>query len=137
MAMARTPRGSGPADELGRRERQIMEIIYRRGRATAAEVLAELSDPPSYSAVRGMLRYLEEKGHLKHEPDGPRYVYFPALPQRRIRAAALSHLVQTFFAGSAGAAAAALIESESLSREEYDRLSEILEKAAQRGGEDE
>jgi predicted transcriptional regulator len=124
--------GSGkelaPATELGRRERQIMEIVYRRGRATAAEVLADLADPPSYSAVRGMLRYLEDKGHLKHEQDGPRYVYLPTAPQSRVRKSALTHLVETFFAGSAGAAAAALIESKTLSAAEYERLSALLKQ---------
>ena len=135
--MAHTAKHDGPVSGLGRRERQIMEIVYRRGRATAAEVLADLRDPPSYSAVRGMLRYLEEKGHLKHEQDGPRYSYLPVVPQKRIRATAISHLVRTFFAGSVGAAAAALIESEPLSREDYDRLSEILAKAAKRASNDE
>jgi predicted transcriptional regulator len=127
--MARTTHQPDSTNELGRRERQIMEIVYRRGRATASEVLADLSDPPSYSAVRGMLRYLEEKGHLRHEQDGPRYVYLPTAPKRKIRASALAHLVQTFFDGSAGAAAAALIESKPLTRAEYDRLSDMLAKA--------
>jgi predicted transcriptional regulator len=125
----RTTREAGPQAELGRRERQIMEIVYRRGRATAAEVLADLADPPTYSAVRGMLRYLEEKGQLKHDQDGPRYVYLPTSPQKKVRASALSHLVHTFFDGSASEAAAALIESKPLSREEHKRLLEILEKA--------
>ncbi|MEQ1817189.1 MAG: BlaI/MecI/CopY family transcriptional regulator [Terricaulis sp.] len=123
--------------ELGRRERQIMEIVYRRARATAAEVLGDLADPPSYSAVRGMLRYLEEKGHLKHEQEGPRYVYLPTAPQKKARASALSQLVHTFFDGSASEAAAALIESKALSRAEHKRLVEILEKARKQGMKDE
>lgn len=135
--MARKSTDTSPQAELGRRERQIMEIIYRRSRATAAEVLADLSDPPSYSAVRGMLRYLEEKGHLKHEQDGPRYVYLPTSPQKKVRASALTHLVHTFFDGSASEAAAALIESKPLSRAEYERLSEILAKAKKQGAKDE
>src|SRR5690349_15002263 len=114
-----------------------MEIVYRRGRATAADVLAELAEPPSYSAVRGMLRYLEEKGHLKHEQDGPRYVYLPTSPRKIVRASALSHLVHTFFDGSASEAAAALIESKPLSRADYERLSELLAKAKRRGAKDE
>lgn len=126
-----------PQSELGKRERQIMEIVYRRTRATAAEVLADLAEPPSYSAVRGMLRYLEEKGHLKHEQDGPRYIYLPTSPQKKVRASALSHLVHTFFDGSASEAAAALIESKPLSRGEYERLSELLAKAKMRGAKDE
>lgn len=135
--MARKSTDTSPQAELGRRERQIMEIIYRRSRATAAEVLADLSDPPSYSAVRGMLRYLEEKGHLKHEQDGPRYIYLPTSPQKKVRASALTHLVHTFFDGSASEAAAALIESKPLSRAEYERLSAILAKAKKQGIKDE
>lgn len=135
--MAKKSADANPQAELGRRERQIMEIIYRRGRATAAEVLSDLADPPSNSAVRGMLRYLEDKGHLKHEQDGPRYIYLPTSPQRKVRASALSHLVQTFFDGSASDAAAALIESKPLSRAEYERLSEILAKAKKQGAKDE
>lgn len=135
--MAKRTADSGPQAELGRRERQIMEIVYRRGRASASEVLADLTDPPSYSAVRGMLRYLEEKGHLKHEQDGPRYVYLPTSPQKKVRASALSHLVHTFFDGSASEAAAALIESKTLSRAEYTRLAQILEKAKKQGIKDE
>lgn len=135
--MTTKPPDPGAQGELGRRERQIMEILYRRGRATAAEVLADLSDPPSYSAVRGMLRYLEDKGHLKHEQDGPRYVYAPTSPQKKVRASALSHLVHTFFEGSAGAAAAALIESKPLSRAEVERLQDLLAKAKKQGAKDE
>jgi BlaI family penicillinase repressor len=84
-------------DQLGRRERQIMEIIYRRGRANAAEVLADIPDPPTYTAVRGMLRLLESKGHLRHEQDGPRYVYFPTADHDRVSKSAVRHLVKTFF----------------------------------------
>lgn len=135
--MTRKSIDPGAQADLGRRERQIMEIIYRRGRATAAEVLADLADPPSYSAVRGMLRYLEEKGRLKHEQDGPRYIYLATSPQKKVRASALSHLVHTFFDGSVGAAAAALIESKQLSRAEYERLAEILANAKKRGAKDE
>src|SRR4051812_25619965 len=83
--------------ELGRRERQIVEIIYRRGSATAAEVLADLPDSPSYSSVRGMLRHLEGKGYLRHERDGLRYVYRPTSLKSDVRASALSHVVKTFF----------------------------------------
>lgn len=133
----RTLAGGGPQAELGRRERQIMEIVYRRGRASASDVLADLADPPSYSAVRGMLRYLEEKGHLKHEQEGPRYIYLPTSPQQKVRASALSHLVHTFFNGSVGDAAAALIETKGLTRAEHERLTRLLEKARKTGGKDE
>jgi predicted transcriptional regulator len=114
---------------LGKRERQIMEIIYRRGRATAAEVLADLRDAPSYSSVRGMLRHLEGKGYLRHERDGLRYVYSPTSRKQEVRASALSHVVKTFFDDSISTAVAALLESKPLSREEYDRLSSLLNKA--------
>src|SRR6267154_2472730 len=83
------------AMELGRRERQIMDVVYRRGRATVAEVRADLSDPPTYSAVRGMLRFLEDKGLLRHEPDGVRYVYIPTVAPSKARRSALRHLVRT------------------------------------------
>jgi predicted transcriptional regulator len=135
--MARTNNDNDTALGLGRRERQIMEIVYRRGRASVAEVLADLTDPPSYSAVRGMLRYLSEKGHLKHVQDGPRYLYLPTAPTKKIRASALTHLVQTFFEGSAGAAVAALIESKQLSREEYDHLAALIANASKRENGDE
>src|SRR3954464_12538943 len=94
---------------LSRRERQIMDAIYRRGRATAAEVLEDMPDPPSYSAVRAMLRLLEEKGHLRHEQDGPRYVFMPTAPRDRASRSALTHVVRTFFDGSASEAVAALL----------------------------
>src|SRR5438128_478613 len=101
------------AVQLSRRERQIMDVIYRRGRATAAEVLEELPDPPSYSAVRALLRLLEEKGHVKHEQDGPRYVFTPTVTRERARRSALKHVVRTFFDGSATDAVAALLDGDS------------------------
>src|SRR5687767_9029329 len=121
--------GKDPASDLGKRERQIMEIVYRRGRATASEVLADLADPPTYSTVRAMLRYLEDKGHLRHEQEGPRYVYLPTAPADEVRGSAMSHVVRTFFAGSVSQAVAALLESKPLSRDEYERLSRLLDQA--------
>lgn len=115
--------------ELGRRERQIIEIIYRRGRATAAEVRADLPDSPTYSSVRGMLRHLEGKGYLRHEQDGLRYVYRPTSAKQDVRASALSHVVRTFFDGSLPSAVATLLESKPLTREEYERISRLLEEA--------
>ena len=97
--------------DLGRRERQIVEALYRLGRATVNDVLAELPDPPSYSAVRAMLGKLEEKGYARHEQDGPRYVYLPAVPADSARRNALRHLVDTFFDGSVEGAALALIQT--------------------------
>lgn len=115
--------------ELGRRERQIIEIIYRRGRATAAEVRADLPDDPTYSSVRGMLRHLEGKGYLHHEQDGLRYVYLPTSPKKEVRASALSHVVKTFFDGSLPNTVATLLESKPLTRDEYERIARLLEEA--------
>jgi len=120
--------------ELGRRERQIMDIVVRRGRATAADVLRDLPDPPSYSSVRGMLRLLEEKGYVSHEWDGPRYVYLPGDPAR-LRRDAVRHFVKTFFNDSREAAVVALLgpNGKSLTREELERLGAIIEQAKQAG----
>src|SRR5216110_1870727 len=95
---------------LSRREREIMDVIYRAGRASAAEVLDQLTDPPSYSAVRALLRVLEDKGHLRHEEDGPRYVFLPTVPRERARQSALRQLLHTFFDGSTEQAVAALLD---------------------------
>jgi predicted transcriptional regulator len=122
---------SDPASDLGKRERQIMEIVYRRGRATVADVLGELADPPSYSSVRAMLRYLEDKGQLRHEEEGPRYVYLPTAAREDVRGSALANVVRTFFDGSVSTAVAALLESKPLSREEYERLSRLLDEAVE------
>jgi predicted transcriptional regulator len=119
--------------ELGKRERQIMDAVYRLGRATVAEVRDELADPPTYSAVRGMLRFLEEKGLLRHEQDGLRYVYIPTVAPAKARKSALRHLVRTFFGGSAQEAVAALLEDTRLSRDELDRLERLVEKARKEG----
>ena len=121
------------ADQLSRRERQIMDIIYARGQATAAEVTAALPDPPSYSAVRALLRILEQKGHLRHQEEGPRYVFLPTVPRDRARRSALKNLVRTFFDGSSAQAAAALIDQSQLTTEEFDRLAELIDKARKEG----
>jgi predicted transcriptional regulator len=122
-------------ESLSRRERQIMDVIYRRGRATAAEVLEALPDPPSYSAIRALLRVLEEKGHLRHEQDGPRYVFLPTVGREKARRSALRQLVQTFFEGSTAQAVAALLgeAGANLSDEELDRLSHLIDQARKEG----
>ena len=120
-------------DPLSRRERQILDILYTRGSATAAEVRAAMADPPSYSAVRALLRILEEKGHAKHETQGTRYLYLPSVARESARNSALSRIVQTFFAGSAGQAAAALVDSGSLSEEDLNKLSSLIERARKEG----
>jgi len=109
---------------LSRRERQIMDAVYRRGRATAAEIHRDLPDPPVAAAVRTLLRILEEKGHLRHEKDGPRHVYFPVTPRSVAQRSAVRHLIGTFFDGSRAAAVAALLdESERpLSAEEREQI---------------
>jgi predicted transcriptional regulator len=119
--------------ELGKRERQIMEVIYRLGRATVAEVRAELRDPPTYSAVRGMLRFLEEKGHLRHVQEELKYVYLPTVAPAKARRSALKGLVRTFFAGSTRDAVAALLEAKRLDRDDLDRLQALLD-VARKGG---
>jgi predicted transcriptional regulator len=121
--------------DLGRRERQIVEALYRLERATVHDVLAELPDPPSYSAVRAMLKKLEDKGYARHEQDGPRYVYLPVVPAERARHTALRHLVDTFFEGSAERAALALIQGSDteISDEVLERLAELVRRAEAEG----
>jgi predicted transcriptional regulator len=120
---------------LTRRERQIMDILYKRGRATAAEVMDQLPERPHYSTVRTQLRVLEEKGHVSHEEHGLRYVYAPAVPRRAARKSALRHLVDTFFDGSAEQVVAAVLggEGSKLSEEELDRIAELVARAKKEG----
>lgn len=124
-----------PILELSRRERQIMDVLYRRGAASVAEVMEEMPDPPSYSAVRATLRVLEEKGQVFHVHDGPRYVYQPAADPARARRAALDHLVATFFDGSAEEAVVALLrlEDADAKAEEIERLREAIRMARAEG----
>lgn len=121
--------------ELGRRERQIMDVIYRRGKASVAEVRGDLPDPPSYSAVRAMLGFLEDKGHLRHEQEGLKYVYLPADDTTKVRASALKHMVKTFFGGSPERAVAALLEMSDTRLTEKDKqyLAQLIKKAQQEG----
>jgi predicted transcriptional regulator len=122
-------------DSLSRRERQIMEVVYRLGRATAADVQDSLPDPPSYSTIRALLRVLEDKGHLRHEQDGPRYVFLPTLPRDKARRSALRQLVHTFFEGSTAQAVAALLGEPGarLTDEDLDRLSRLIDQARKEG----
>lgn len=116
---------------LSRRERQIMDAIYAAGRATAAEVRQQIADPPSYSTVRALLRVLEEKGHLRHRQDGPRYVFLPTVPRETARRSALGHLLRTFFDGSTQSAVATLLDlqAQELTEADFDHLSQIIEDA--------
>jgi predicted transcriptional regulator len=127
--------GEAPHTDLSRRERQIMDIIYQRRRASAADVLEELPDPPSYSAVRALLRILEEKGHLAHEQDGPRYVYRATVPRDEARQTAMDRLVRTFFDGSAERAVAAFLDmnASELSEEDLARLADLIDQARREG----
>jgi predicted transcriptional regulator len=120
---------------LSRRERQIMDIIYEINEATVAQVQELLLDPPSYSAVRALLRVLEEKGHLVHKQEGPRYIYSPTLPREEARQNALKHVMKTFFDNSTEDVVAALLDlaDEDLTEEEYKRLSTLIKKAQKEG----
>jgi len=126
----------GPAQsDLSRRERQIMDVIYRRGRASAADVVAELADAPSYSAVRALLRILEDKGHLRHESEAGKYVYTPTRPREHAGRSALRRVLRTFFDNSAEKAVAALLDlhDSELSRADLDRLAHLIEQARKEG----
>ncbi len=120
---------------LTRRERQIVDILYRRGRATANEVMDDLSGEPSYSTVRTQLRVLEAKGHVRHDEEGLRYVYTPAVPRHTVRKSALKHLVETFFDGSTEKVVSALLGGEGarISDEELERIAELVAKAKKEG----
>jgi predicted transcriptional regulator len=115
-------------ETLSRRERQILDILYRRGRATAAEIQAALPDSPSNSATRTLLRILEEKGHIRHESEGPRFVFLPVVARQKARVTALRHMLNTFFDGSAADAAAALVDGSAakMSVAELDQLESII-----------
>jgi predicted transcriptional regulator len=121
--------------KLTRRERQIMDVLYRKGRATAAEIMEEIPDAPGNSAVRAMLRVLEEKKHIRHEAEELRYVYMPVVPREKARRTAVTHLVDTFFDGSAEQAVATLlsVSARSLKPEDFDRLSALIEQAKKEG----
>jgi len=120
---------------LSRREREIMDVIYRRGEATVAEVIEGMAEPPSYSAVRALMNILEEKGHLRHKKAGARYVYVPTRPRQRAGKEALRRLSTTFFGGSVSDTVAALLDvsREELNLEEMDRLARLIEEARKEG----
>jgi predicted transcriptional regulator len=121
--------------DLSRRERQILDILYERGQATAADVQAALPEPPSYSAVRALLRILEDKGHVSHQQDGPRYVYLPTVARDNAKRSALHHVIKTFFDNSAEQAISALLDegSSKLSAAELDRLARLIDTARKSG----
>ena len=123
------------ANRLSRRERQIMDVLYQLGEATAAEVQERLPEPPSYSAVRAMLRILEDKGHIRHHEDGPRYVFSPVVARDTAQRSAVRHLLRTFFDGSVEDAMAALLDGaeRKLSRDEIDRMSQLIEQRKREG----
>ncbi len=120
---------------LSRRERQIMDILHARGKATAAEVMEAMPDPPGYSAVRALLRLMEEKGYLQHETDGTKYVFMPTIAREKARKSALKQMLQTFFDNSTEQAVAALLDlsKTKLKQEELDRLSSLIEQARKEG----
>lgn len=133
--MTRKARRQEALPDLGRRERQILDTVYRLGRASVADVRDQIPDPPSYSAVRGMLNLLKDKGHLRTEADGLRYVYLPVVDAADARRSALAHVVRTFFAGSTADAASALFELSDgkLSREELVQLTRLISQARKEG----
>jgi len=120
-----------PTDDLSRRERQVMEILHRRGESTVAEIMSELPDPPTYSAVRSILRILSEKQLIQYKEDGPRYVYYPAAPTEEARDEVLEHVVRTYFGGSAEQAVTALlrISDADINDSEVERLREKIRRA--------
>jgi predicted transcriptional regulator len=120
---------------LSRRERQIMDILYQRGKASAGEVREAMKDPPSYSAVRAMLRVLEEKGHVKHESEGLKYVYVPSIGRDKAKRSAVKHLLDVFFPDSPEQVVAALLDvsRKRLTAEELDRMTQMIEKAKKEG----
>jgi predicted transcriptional regulator len=120
---------------LGARERQIMEVVYQRGEASVADVLGAIPDPPSYSAVRTMMRLLEEKGHLRHKEAGRKFVYMPVVAPERARRSAVRNLLATFFDGSVTNAVASLIDIEKgkLSDDDLDRLAKLIDRAKKEG----
>ena len=120
---------------LSRRERQIMDALYQRGKASAAEVRKAMEDAPSYSAVRAMLRVLEEKGHVRHQTEGLKYVYVPTVNREKAKRSAVKHLLDTFFTESPDQVVAALLDvsSRRLTREELDRMAEMIEQAKKEG----
>ena len=121
---------------LSRRERQIMDILFRRGRASAAEVMADLPGTSTYSTVRTQLRVLEQKGHVRHEEDGLRFIYVPVVARHSARRSALRHVIETFFDGSPEKAMAALLggEASKLSEEQLDRIAELIKRTRQESG---
>jgi BlaI family transcriptional regulator, penicillinase repressor len=121
--------------KLSRRERQIMDVLYRLGRATAAEILQNIPDPPGYSAVRAMLRVLEEKKHIRHEEKDLRYVFMPVVTRDKARRSAVRHMLDTFFEGSPEQAVATLLDvsGRTLSVQDFDRLAALIEKAREEG----
>jgi predicted transcriptional regulator len=120
---------------LSRRERQIMDILYQRGKCSANEVREAMEDPPSYSAVRAMLRILEQKGHIRHQAEGLKYVYLPTLARDKAKRSAVKHLLETFFKDSPEQVVAALLDVSAtrLTREELDRMTEMIERAKKEG----
>lgn len=129
------PKNHPAPSPLSRRERQLMDIVYRLGRATALEVRETMTDPPSYSAVRALLRILETKGHLRHEQDGARYVFLPTVPAEDARLGALDQVIDTFFQGSASEAMAALLDSADrrLNRDELNQIAKLIAEAKKEG----
>ncbi len=133
--MTNRPRDNGKKDGFSRREREIMDALYKLGKATAAQILEEIADPPTYTAIRSHLTILERKGHIRHKADGPRYVYEPKVAREKMAQKAVKSVLRTFFDDSVEGVVAALLNQQDnkLSREELDRLAQMIEKAKEEG----
>lgn len=133
--IGRTPRNARQEkkDGFSRREREIMDALYRLGKASAAQILEQIPDPPSYTAIRTLLTILEKKGHVRHRVDGPRYVYEPAVAREQMGARAIETLLSTFYGNSVERVVAAMLDREDVPPEELDRLASMIEKARKEG----
>jgi predicted transcriptional regulator len=132
--IGRTPKKSRPEkDGYSRREREIMDVLYRLEEGTAAQILEQIADPPSYTAIRTLLTILEKKGHVRHRVDGPRYVYQPAVAREQMGKRAIQTLLATFYDNSMERVVAAMIDREEVAPDELDRLAELIAKARKEG----
>lgn len=127
------PRRDSQTDGFSRREREIMDALYKLGRASAAQILEQIPNPPSYTAIRSHLTILERKGHVRHESDGPRYIYEPLVAREKMGSRAIDTILKTFYGNSVERVVAAMLEQEDVSREELDRLAQLIEKAREEG----
>jgi len=130
---AKTSSETSAGDGFSRREREIMDALYRLGSASAAQILGQIPNPPTYTAIRSHLTILEKKGHVRHESDGTRYIYEPAVAREQMGRRATQTLLETFYGNSVDRVVAALLDSEDISKDELGRLARLIEKAREEG----